>query len=304
MTTGRPRSSLLLIACLIAAAFSLRESNGLRAQTPTGDTEAAKATRAGDSGQGVTEEPSSIRPRTEPRPGVDLSRIVRLVLQANPMLWPLVACSIVTLGYVLERALALRRDRVIPQEFAERFLERLSTGKLDRERALELCRAHDSPLARILAMVVNAWGQPGVTIRQILSYDAAGEVLELKRNLRVLSAMATLGPLLGLLGTVVGIMHSFDALGGRVGPARGEALAQGISLALFATAFGLAVAVVSVAFYYVFLNRVDVLIRELDDRARQVIELVSTEAQRHGAPDRRHLPLSPPDPLRQESRSL
>ncbi len=71
-------------------------------------------------------------------------------------------------------------------------------------------------------MVVNAWGQPGVTIRQILSYDAAGEVLELKRNLRVLSAMATLGPLLGLLGTVVGIMHSFDALGGRVGPARGE----------------------------------------------------------------------------------
>ncbi len=141
MTTGRPRSSLLLIACLIAAAFSLRESNGLRAQTPTGDTEAAKATRAGDSGQGVTEEPSSIRPRTEPRPGVDLSRIVRLVLQANPMLWPLVACSIVTLGYVLERALALRRDRVIPQEFAERFLERLSTGKLDRERALELCRA-------------------------------------------------------------------------------------------------------------------------------------------------------------------
>ena len=191
---------------------------------------------------------------------------LRLVLQANPMLWPLAICSIVTLGYVLERSLALRRDRVIPREFADRFLERLSSGKLDRERALELCRAHDSPAARVFAMVVSAWGQPGATIRQIVSYDAAGEVVELKRNLRVLSAMSTLGPLLGLLGTVVGIIQSFDALGGRVGPARGEALAHGISLALVATAFGLAIAIVSVAFYYFFLNRVDLLVRELDDR--------------------------------------
>ena len=113
--------------------------------------------------------------------------------------------------------------------------------------------------------MVGAWGQPGATIRQILSYDAAGEVVELKRNLRVLSAMATLGPLLGLLGTVFGIIQSFDALGGRVGPSRGEALAHGISLALVATAFGLAIAIVAVTFYYFFLNRVDLLVRELDE---------------------------------------
>ncbi len=64
-------------------------------------------------------------------------------------------------------SLALRRDRVIPREFVDRFLERLAGGKLDRERALELCRAHDSPAARIFSLVVNAWGQPGATIRQI-----------------------------------------------------------------------------------------------------------------------------------------
>ncbi len=237
-----------------------------------------------------------------PRPGVDRSSVVRLLLQANPMLWPLVICSIVTLGYVLERSMALRRDRVIPREFADRFLERLAGGKLDRDRALELCRAHDSPAARVFAMVVGAWGQPGVTIRQILSYDAAGEVVELKRNLRVLSAMATLGPLLGLLGTVVGIIQSFDALGGRVGPSRGEALASGISLALVATAIGLAIAIVSVAAYYIFLNRVDVLLRELDRRARQVIELVSAEVQRVGPSDRRHLPLGATESHRLESR--
>jgi biopolymer transport protein ExbB len=238
------------------------------------------------------------------KPGVDRTIILRLLLQANPMLWPLAICSVITLGYVLERLVALRRDRVVPREFVDRFLERLSSGKLDRERAFELCRAHDSPAARVFALVVSTWGQPGATIRQIVSHDAASEVVELKRNLRVLSAMATLGPLLGLLGTVVGIIQSFDALGGRVGPARGEALAHGISLALVATAFGLAIAIVAVAFYYFLLNRVDVLVRELDDRARQVIELVSSESQRLSPADRRHAPIGSTDFQRHESRAI
>jgi biopolymer transport protein ExbB len=237
------------------------------------------------------------------KPGVDRSAVVRLVAQANPMLWPLVLCSVVTVGYVLERFFALRRDRVIPREFVDRFLERLSAGKLDRERAIELCKAHESPVARIFSLIVNAWGQPGATIRQTLAYDAAGEVVELKRNLRVLNAMATLGPLLGLLGTVFGIIQSFDALGGRVGPARGELLAHGISLALVATAFGLIIAIVAVAFYY-FLNRVDLLVRELDERARQVVELISSEGQRLAPADRRHIPLSAAEPHRQESRAV
>ena len=296
----------LVAACLVVA-WSLQDLPVLHAQSPPANTDTAKLK--------VVDRPSSTNPVSDKastsglagaaqKPGVDRSSIVQLLVQANPLLWPLVACSIFTLGYVLERALALRRERVIPREFAERFLERLSAGKLDRERALELCRAHDSPVARVFAMVVNVWGQPGVTIRQILSNDAAGEVVELKRNLRVLSAMSTLGPLLGLLGTVWGIIQSFDALGGRVGPSRGEALAHGISLALVATAIGLAIAIVSVAFYYFFLNRVDLLVRELDDRTRQVIELVCSEAQRHSPQDRRHIPLSPPEPLRQDSRVL
>jgi len=220
------------------------------------------------------------------------------------MLWPLVICSIVTLGYVMERFAALRRERVIPREFVDRFLERLASGKLDRERALELCRAHESPAARIFSLVVNTWGQPGATIRQVVSHDAAGEVVELKRNLRILSAMSTLGPLLGLLGTVVGIIQSFDALGGRLGPARGEALAHGISLALVATAFGLAIAIVAVVFYYFFMNRVDVLVKELDDRTRQVIDLVSGEFHRLPLADRRHSSIGSAEPHRQESRAI
>jgi biopolymer transport protein ExbB len=238
------------------------------------------------------------------KPGVDRASVFQLLRHANPMLWPLVICSIVTLGYVMERFAALRRERVIPREFVDRFLERLANGKLDRERALELCRAHESPAARIFALVVNAWGLSGLTIRQVVSHDAAGEVVELKRNLRVLSAMSTLGPLLGLLGTVFGIIQSFDALGGRLGPARGEALAHGISLALVATAFGLAIAIIAVTFYYFFLNRVDLLVRELDDRTRQVVDLVSSDSHRLAPTDRRHGPIGSADVHRQESRAI
>jgi biopolymer transport protein ExbB len=249
--------------------------------------------------------PTANRTAAAQKAAIDRSSVLRLIFNANPMLWPLAICSVITLGYVLERFLALRRERVIPREFAERFLERLSSGKLDRERALELCRAHESPAARVFALVVNVWGQPGATIRQIVSYDAAGEVVELKRNLRVLSAMSTLGPLLGLLGTVFGIIQSFDALGGKIGPARGEALAHGISLALVATAFGLLIAVVSVAGYYFFLNRVDILTKELDERTRQVIELVAIESQRLSPAERRHAPMGvPADTHRHESRVI
>ena len=303
---GKPRV-LAHVLGLCLCLLGLLSGQPARAQSASPTEDADKRGPAGASA--LSAEPSVPATliddsRRQPKPAVDRSSVLRLVLHANPMLWPLAICSIVTLGYVMERFAALRRERVIPREFVERFLERLASGKLDRERALELCRAHESSAARIFSLVVNAWGQPGATIRQVVSHDAAGEVIELKRNLRILSAMSTLGPLLGLLGTVVGIIQSFDALGGRLGPARGEALAHGISLALVATAFGLAIAIVSVVFYYFFMNRVDVLVKELDDRTRQVIDLVSGEFHRLPLADRRHGAIGSAESHRQESRAI
>lgn len=237
--------------------------------------------------------------------GVNRSSILALFTRANPMVWLLAVCSVVAVGYALERLVALRRERVIPRDFVNRFLERLATGKLDRDRAAELCRANDSAAARVFSLIVSYWGQPAATIRQAIGYDAAGEITDLKRNVRVLNGTATLAPLLGLLGTVIGMIQSFDALGGRVGPGKGESLAQGISLALVSTALGLAIAIVSVAAYYYLLNRIDILVRELDDQARQVIDLVAYEAVRPALPDRRPTPglAGPADHARQETRT-
>jgi biopolymer transport protein ExbB len=210
-------------------------------------------------------------------------------LLANPMTWPLVLCSVVAVGFALERLIALRRGRVIPKDFTQRFLERLAAGKLDRERAAELCRAHESPAARVFGQVVRYWGAPAGTIRQAIGFDAAGAVADLRRNVRVLNGTATLAPLLGLLGTVIGLIESFDALGGRsaAGTPKGEALAHGISLALGSTALGLAIAVFSVAAYYYLLGRIDSLTRELEDAARKVIDLIAADEARPLAADRR-----------------
>jgi len=249
----------------------------LVAVSPPVSARAQEAPKGPETTTGATTAPAA--------PAVGRASIMTMVSKANPMLWALALCSVVTVGYTLERLVALRRNRVIPRDFVNRFLERLSTGKLDRDRATELCRSNESPTGRVFGHVVRYWGQPAATIRIALDHDAAREVADLKRNIRVLNGTATLAPLLGLLGTVIGIIQSFDAIGGKAGGSKSEALAQGISLALVSTAIGLAIAVASVVAYYFLLNRVDILVRDMDDHARNVIDQVSAEAMRPG--DRR-----------------
>ena len=113
-----------------------------RPASPDGHGEPGNASRPRPSSRRTTPQLTTVRVdrRRRQEPAVDRSSVIRLILNANPMLWPLAFCSVVTLGYVLERLLALRRERVIPREFADRFLERLSSGKLDRERPSSCAR--------------------------------------------------------------------------------------------------------------------------------------------------------------------
>jgi biopolymer transport protein ExbB len=257
--------------------------------------------------QDAAAQPKAATPATgAPAGGIGRGSLLRLVQQANPMLWPLVAASIVMVGYIFERTIALRRGRVLPKEFAKRFLERLGQGKLDRERAIELCKANDSPLAHVFGHAVRYWGQSAAAIRQAIDHDAASEVLELRRNVRMLNGTATIAPLLGLLGTVIGMVESFDAVGSDrgVNASRSEALAHGISLALLTTAVGLAIAIISAAFYYYFLQKIDSLARDLDEQANLVIDQIAAEAMRpathrgplmSGAPELA-APVEPPRP--------
>lgn len=272
----RRRTAPLLALALVAMTAATTS-----AQTPKdADPAAAPAVKV----------ENEARPAPIKASGVSRESVLSVFRPDNLMLWPLALCSAVTLGFSLERSIALRRGRVVPRDFVARFTERLASGKLDRDRALELCKANDSPISRIFGHVIRYWGQPSATIRQALDYDAAGEILDLRRNCRVLNGTATLAPLLGLLGTVVGMIEAFDSLSSKaVGQGKSEALAHGISLALVTTALGLGIAIVSVTVYYALLHKVDVLTKEMDDAARSVIDLVAGE-QGRAAIDRRVVP--------------
>lgn len=190
---------------------------------------------------------------------------------------PFVIASVVAVWFTVERLVVLRRGRVIPRDFVDRFLSQLRAGQLDQAAALQACEESGSPVAVIFAHGVRKWGKPSVEVEQAIIDGGERETARLRRHLRVLNGTATVTPLFGLLGTVVGMIRAFNGLATAGVAERPEQLAVGIALALLTTACGLAVAIPSLIAYIYFTGRVDTLVMEMDALAQQVVQLVSAE---------------------------
>ncbi len=194
------------------------------------------------------------------------------------MMIPLFVCSFFTLVFVFERAISLRGGRVIPRPFVKRFLHQVSEGKLDRDSALALCEESASPTVEVFSAVVKKWGRPSVEIEQTI-IDAEDRIAPgLRRYIRIFSAVATISPLLGLLGTVVGMIRLFDAISSVDAMGRTELLAAGISEALLTTAAGLLIAIPALIFHQYFVGRVERLVMAIDGLAQDLAGLISAEA--------------------------
>ena len=196
----------------------------------------------------------------------------------GPLIVPLFVCSFLLTVFVLERLVSLRRRRVIPGPFVKRFLHQLREGNLDREKALERCRQSPSHVAGVFAAAVRKWGRPTVEVEQAVIDAGERAANNLRRYLRVINGVATVSPLLGLLGTVCGMMEAFNAIATTSAMGRPELLAGGISQALLTTAAGLFVAIPALIAYLFFVGRVDRLIMDIDARGQEVVHLVSAEA--------------------------
>jgi len=201
------------------------------------------------------------------------------ILKAGGVLMiPIGCCSFIALVFAFERAIALRTGRVIPRPFVKRFMHQLHEDELDRDTALELCEANGSPVAQVLAHGVRKWGRPAVEVEQALMDGGERAVSGLRRYLRVLNAIATISPLLGLQGTVFGMIHSFNQIAASDAMGKQELLAGGISEALLTTAGGLTVAIPALAAYLFFLGRIDRLIMEIDGLGQELVHVISAEA--------------------------
>ncbi len=204
--------------------------------------------------------------------------VLALMSVAGPLLFPILGCSVLLLMFVLERAISLRKRRVIPKHFVKLFLNELDEGQLKPEEALELCEENRSPISEVFAAAVKKWNRPAVEVEQAV-LDAGERVANgLRRYLRLFNGIATLSPLLGLLGTVLGMISAFNAIAASDAMGRPELLAEGISQALLTTAGGLTVAIPAFIAYMYFTSRVDRLIIEIDRLGQEAVQAIASDA--------------------------
>ncbi|WDI42318.1 MotA/TolQ/ExbB proton channel family protein [Bremerella sp. P1] len=194
------------------------------------------------------------------------------------LMYPIALCSFILLVFVFERAISLRRGRVIPRPFVKRFIEQVKDGRIDQDQALALCEENQSPVAEVFAAAVKKWGRSCVEVEQAI-LDAGERVTSrLRQYLRLFNGISTISPLLGLLGTVLGMISAFNAIAAN-GEAAGqrEVLASGISQALLTTAAGMSVALPALIAYLFFSGRVDRLIMEIDLHSQEVVNAIASD---------------------------
>lgn len=190
------------------------------------------------------------------------------------LMWPILLCSIIGLAICVERFYTLNPRKIAPPHLLATVWKQLKAGELDAERLRNLKKA--SPLGRILAAGLgNAYHGRDVMKESI--QEAAGHVIhDLERYLNTLGTIAAVSPLLGLLGTVFGMITVFSEIMAQ-GTGNASALAGGISQALITTAAGLTVAIPALVMHRYFVGRIDGIVVELEQETIKLVDALHSE---------------------------
>lgn len=188
--------------------------------------------------------------------------------QGGWIMFPLLICSLVGLTIVIERILALRRRNVIDPDVIE-LVEKFGRGT-KAEDAILVCRRGKGPFAKLIGEILKARHLDHTQVVETMHATGRTQVGTLERGLTVLEIVAAISPLLGLLGTVLGMVTVFNAITVR-GLGNPQVLADGISKALVTTVAGLCIAIPALAFHSWLTRRVDDYATEMHDRATGLI---------------------------------
>ena len=204
--------------------------------------------------------------------------VLSMVGSGGVLMIPIAICSFILLMFVFERAINLRRGRVIPRPFVKNFLDQLRNGELTPTRALKICASNRSPVALVFAAASRKWGHSAVEVEQAIIDSGERVANGLRKHLRMINGIATVCPLLGLLGTVLGMIKAFNAIVAAGAMGQPELLAGGIGEALITTAAGLSVAIPALIAYMFFISRVDKLIVEIDALGQDVVQAIAADS--------------------------
>ncbi len=188
-------------------------------------------------------------------------------LKSSITMMALLLCSVIALTFIFERWFFLKRCAANAEHFFRQIQEALQKGGVDL--ALAVCSASLSSLAAVVRAGLEAQGGRQAS-EELMNAMAIEERAKLEKNLNVLGTLGNIAPLIGLFGTVVGIISAFHALAvnGAAGP---SVLSAGIAEALFTTAAGLVVAVPSVVFYNFFLRKVGTIMTDIESVSKKVL---------------------------------
>ncbi len=200
--------------------------------------------------------------------------LVDLIKAGGWLMVPLVACSLVAATLVAERLLALRRARVLPRRLVVILRRWAEQGAVHPADLATLPTA--SPLGRIVATGLANRHRPRALLRERIEDSGRHVVHELERFLSTLGTIAAISPLLGLLGTVTGMIKVFEVVAVQ-GNSNFSLLSTGIAEALVTTAAGLTVAIPSLLFYRYFQRRIDELVVDIEQETLELIDLLDAE---------------------------
>lgn len=204
--------------------------------------------------------------------------LLQILKNGGPLMIPIGVASILLLVFVFERFTSLRKGRIIPRHFVKLFLTQLREGKLNQKKAIRVCNENPSVIASIFSAASQKWGRPSVEVEQAVLDEGERVTYKLKKHLRLINGIATVTPLLGLLGTVVGMIVAFDAIGASSTASDPKLLiANGISQALLTTAAGMSIAIPALIAYIYFVGLVDRLIVEIDSLGQKVVAHVACD---------------------------
>lgn len=205
-----------------------------------------------------------------------------IVRAGGPLMWPIIVCSIAALAIVVERFWTLQPQRVMPRGLVDKVWKLIDNQQINDKVIAAL--NENSPLGRVLAAGLANRHRPREVMMERLEDTGRHVVHELERFLNTLGTIAGVAPLLGLLGTVTGIIKAFNAInqGGMGNP---QMLSGGISEALLTTAAGLCVAIPALIAYRYLRGRVDRIVVEMEKSAITLADAVEDAQQRHREAD-------------------
>lgn len=201
------------------------------------------------------------------------------VKQGGIFMWPLLIFSVVALAVIFERWFALRKANINVNEFLGKIRKSLVVNKSVRD-AIKVCEQYRGPVASIMKAGLLKYGQPREDIEKSIENAALYEMSRLERGLVILATIANVAPLVGFLGTVTGMIRSFDALS-QAGLSNPGLVAEGISEALITTAAGLIVAVPTQIAYNYFMANINKKVRDIETSTNMLMETFG-EMERDG----------------------